>query len=247
MSCENDQNNRDIAKTLTLVTGSNSAYVPHLMKVLENLYSVKKIEETQCRVLVYDLGLSEQELSVLKDRYAWCTVMPFDFNRYPEHVSLKANVGKGCSYAWKPIIIHEVCETYGGFVHWFDTRNRYESFTALTDTLKKHAIYTPVSSGNIAQWTYPSVMRLFNAEEYASQRCRAAGIFAVDYDIDWCRELVGEWMKYALQKEYICPEGSDRTNHRQDQAILSILYYKYWNIHKFAQVNHYLSLKCHCN
>jgi len=69
----------------------------------------------------------------------------------------------------------------------------------------------------------------------------------VNYDIDWCKDFVEEWMKYALLKEYICPDGSDRTNHRQDQAILSILYYKYWDTYRFAQVDHYLGLNCHCD
>jgi hypothetical protein len=35
-----------------------------------------------------------------------------------------------------------------------------------------------------------------------------------------------EWKDLALIKECICPDGSDRYNHRQDHAVLSILFYK---------------------
>ena len=41
-------------------------------------------------------------------------------------------------------------------------------------------------------------------------------------------------------KECIIPEGSDRLNHRQDQAILSILYYRYHNKKKRIKYQNYL-------
>ena len=52
----------------------------------------------------------------------------FEFDKYPEHVSLKKYNGIKCTYAWKPIIIHEVCEKYGGLIHWMDTRTLYKDF-----------------------------------------------------------------------------------------------------------------------
>lgn len=35
--------------------------------------------------------------------------------------------------------------------------------------------------------------------------------------------MLNDWRDCALEKECISPEGSNRTNHRQDQSVLSIL------------------------
>jgi hypothetical protein len=36
-----------------------------------------------------------------------------------------------------------------------------------------------------------------------------------------------EWAAACENKEVIAPVGSSRANHRQDQSVFSILYYKY--------------------
>ena len=37
------------------------------------------------------------------------------------------------------------------------------------------------------------------------------------------RRLVGRWRYLALKPDVIAPQGSNRSNHRQDQAILTLL------------------------
>jgi hypothetical protein len=78
-----------------------------------------------------------------------------------------------------------------------------------------------------------------------NNQCRGAGIFGINYDIEWCKYFVKEWKELALIKECICPEGSNRSNHRQDQAILNILYYKYNEKYNFTMINHYVDLSVH--
>jgi hypothetical protein len=41
------------------------------------------------------------------------------------------------------------------------------------------------------------------------------------------RELINQWKACALTKECIAPAGSSRQNHRQDQAVLSVLAQQY--------------------
>jgi hypothetical protein len=47
--------------------------------------------------------------------------------------------------------------------------------------------------------------------------------------------LLFDWSKYSEQKEIIAPIGSNRLNHRQDQSVLSLLFYKYYRVDKFQR------------
>ena len=49
----------------------------------------------------------------------------------------------------------------------------------------------------------------------------------------WVKEFIEYFYKCACDKECIAPESSSRLNHRQDQAVFTILYYKYLNKFKF--------------
>lgn len=229
---------------LTLVTGADTKYFKFLKQILSNVIKVSKIKNINIRIIVYNLGMNNNELEEIK-KFSYVTLENFEFNKYPEHVSLEKYNGFNCSYAWKPIIIHEVCEKYGGLVHWMDTRSLYSDFTNMINILKKDYIYTPISSGNVKKWTYPTTLEYMNGQKYIDYQCRAAGIFGINYDIEWCKMFVEEWKNLALVKECICPENSNRDNHRQDQAVLTILFYKYQEKYNFNYINHYVDLSVH--
>ena len=229
---------------LTLVTGADTKYFKFLKQLLNNVIKISNSKNINIRIIVYDLGMNKNEIDEIK-KFSYVTLESFNFDKYPEHVSLEKYNGFNCSYAWKPIIIHEVCEKYGGLVHWMDTRSLYYDFNNMINILKNDFIYTPTSSGNVKKWTYPTTLEYMNGYKYIDRECRAGGIFGINYDIDWCKEFVEEWKNLALVKECICPENSNRDNHRQDQAVLTILFYKYQEKYNFKYINYYVDLTVH--
>ena len=230
---------------LTLVTGANSGiYFKYLKQVLNNTIQVSNSKNVEIRIIVYNLGMNESEIKEIK-LFQYVTLENFDFNKYPEHVSLEKYYGHNCSYAWKPIIIYDVCEKYGGLVHWLDTRNLYSNFNNLIEILETEYIYTPISSGTMDRWTHPTCLKYMDGDRFKNYSPRNAAIIGINYNIDWVRKLIKEWRDLALIKECICPDGSDRSNHRQDQAVLTILFYKYQDIHKFKDIRHYIDLSIH--
>ena len=229
---------------LTLVTGADTKYFKFLKQLLNNVIKISNSKNINIRIIVYDLGMNKNELEEIQ-KFSYVTLERFNFDKYPEHVSLEKYNGFNCSYAWKPIIIHEVCEKYGGLVHWMDTRSLYYDFNNMINILKNDFIYTPTSSGNVKKWTYPTTLEYMNGYKYIDRECRAGGIFGINYDIDWCKEFVEEWKNLALVKECICPENSNRDNHRQDQAVLTILFYKYQEKYNFKYINYYVDLTVH--
>jgi hypothetical protein len=229
---------------LTLVTGADTKYFKFLKQLLNNVIKISNSKNINIRIIVYDLGMNKNELEEIQN-FSYVTLERFNFDKYPEHVSLEKYNGFNCSYAWKPIIIHEVCEKYGGLVHWMDTRSLYYDFNNMINILKNDFIYTPTSSGNVKKWTYPTTLEYMNGYKYIDRECRAGGIFGINYDIEWCKMFVEEWKNLALVKECICPENSNRDNHRQDQAVLTILFYKYQEKYNFKYINYYVDLLVH--
>tara|TARA_B100001093_G_C26852783_1_gene1025917 strand:- start:3297 stop:4004 length:708 start_codon:yes stop_codon:yes gene_type:complete len=230
---------------LTLVTGADTRkYFNYLKQNLNNVINVGKNKNIDIQIIVYNLGMSDDELNQIKS-FEYVMVKNFDFNKYPEHVSLEKYYGVNCSYAWKPIIIHEVCEEYGGLVHWMDTRNLYFDFNNLIKILQENYIYTPTSSGSVQRWTYPTTLKYMNGSKYRNHQMRNAAVVGVNYDIDWVKTFIKKWKDLALVKECICPENSNRINHRQDQSVLTLLYYQYEELYKFKVLNDYVNFSIH--
>ena len=230
---------------LTIVTGSNTVYFNYLKRLIKNVKDVLNKDNIKANIVVYDLGLEEEEkmeLVTITD----IIIEIFDYSKYPPHVDLKTHYGKNCSYAWKPIIIHEVCEKYGNNVLWMDTKNLYNNFTNIRNTLNNHSIYSPTSAANVRKWTHKKTMDYMDAHKYRQKANRNAAIIGVNYNTSWVKEFVGKWKDLSLIKECIVPEGSNRDNHRQDQSVMTILYYQFLDIHKFKKIDIYLGgISCH--
>ena len=70
--------------------------------ILTRLINMNK--NIEIRIIVYNLGMNQYEIKEI-NLFPYITLKNFDFNKYPEHVSLEKYYGKNCTYAWKPIII----------------------------------------------------------------------------------------------------------------------------------------------
>lgn len=229
---------------LTLITAADITYFHYLKQILNNVIHISKNKNIDIQIIVYNLGITDKQISEIKN-FQYVIVKNFDFEKYPEHVSLKKYNGTHCTYAWKPIIIHEVCEEYGGLIHWMDTRNLYFDFNNLIQILKTNYLYTPTSWGDIERMTHPLTINYMNGLKYKSHRMRNAACFGINYDIDWVKDFVKEWKDLALVRDCICPNGSSRKNHRQDQSVLTILYYKYQEKYNFENINHFVDWSTH--
>ena len=230
---------------ITFVSGANSKYYKCLTGLIKNIKLLKCKENLQnFRFIVYDLGLNGEEKEYLKNDN-FIVYEFFDYSKYPDHVSLKKYNGVNCSYAWKPIIFYDVCEKYGGIVQWLDTMTIYTNLQKVINFTMSNGIYTPRSEGSIGKWTHKTCLEYMKVNLNLNLPPRAGGILTINYDIIWCKKLIKEWRDLSLIKECIVPNGSSRDNHRQDQAILSILYYQYLLEYKFKSYDAYVNFHPH--
>ena len=90
--------------------------------------------------------------------------------------------------------------------------------------IDKIGLYSPVSKGTIVDWTHPSTLDFLKVDKSLLQKNNlSGGIVAVNYQFKKAVQIIKRWKECALIKECIAPMGSNRTNHRQDQAVLTIL------------------------
>ena len=133
---------------------------------------------------------------------------------------------KAGEYAWKPTIVWQaLCETQGP-VCWMDAGNVLsDDLSRLRDSLSQNGFYSPHSPGTVPDWTHPKMLEFFGLDgRWGEGRANLNGACVVfDPRFERARGLARKWYEGALIKGCIAPEGSDRSNHRQDQALLSVL------------------------
>jgi hypothetical protein len=201
----------------------------------------------------YDLGISEDQRKVLEsiaNKYPNnLQIHNFDFSLYPEWVNISNAAGQ---WAWKAQCIKDVMDNYipdtrNSILMWCDSCNIIQhDLSQLFQFVHKNGIYSNITSGSLFTWTRQETINYMKAHEYVSFPMRNAALPVFYLGIHWVRDFINDYAKYSLIKECIFPEGSSRANHRQDQSVLSCLFYIYWNKYKFIVNNNYMGINVHC-
>jgi len=212
-----------------------------------NLYNSFKEHIPNSIVYFYDLGLSPADIDHIKTldiRYNY-----FDFSQYPEWVNINNDAGQ---WAWKAQIIQDVMNRYEismdekQYLIWCDARNQLENSLDKTfDFIEKNGIYTNITDGEISSWTVIETIEYLDAFKHMNMPMRNAALPCFNINIGWVRDFINEYARLSLVKECIYPVGSSRKNHRQDQSIMSILYYKYKDAYKFDEIDFYGGIRIH--
>jgi Protein of unknown function (DUF1647) len=203
---------------IVIVTAADSTHYKSLCQFLSSLF----FHESDIRAVVFNLGLTESQVNHLKSAFPTADLRYFDFLKYPDYFDIKVNAGE---YAWKPVILHDVLNEFKGCVCWMDAGNLIiKPLFWLRRITHRIGMYSPHSSGLIADWTHPKTLEHLNAANCLLKKPNLSGnCIAVDYHNRRARELVERWRSCALTKDCIAPAGSSRANHRQDQAVLSVI------------------------
>ncbi|MHB0754987.1 DUF1647 domain-containing protein [Polaribacter sp. M15] len=209
---------------LVIISASDSSHYKSLYQFLESVF----IHEKKTKVIVYDLGLKVSERKVLLQSFKTLDLRTFDYSKYPKYFNIKINAGE---YAWKPIIIAQVLNEFKCSVCWLDAGNIItKPLNNLRKIIELYGFYSPFSKGLISDWThYKSLefLKVSKNKKILNQRNLNGACVCADYNNKKVRNVINQWKECALNKDCIAPNGSNRNNHRQDQAILSTLVYKY--------------------
>jgi Protein of unknown function (DUF1647) len=204
--------------SLVIVTGADSSHYKSLCQFLSSLF----FHEPDIKAVVFDLGLIELQRQYLKDAFSSIELRLFDYSQYPDYFDIKINAGE---YAWKPVIFCDTLNEFKCCVCWMDAGNLVTQplfwLRRITSAL---GMYSPRSRGLISDWTHPKTLEFLKPSNKLLEKPNLSGAcIAAIYQNPKARDVVNKWKECALTKECIAPKGSNRKNHRQDQAVLSVL------------------------
>ena len=232
---------------LTIITGASQNHSKSLKQFLYSIFRHKP--ECIFQVYVYDLGLTEDYKQELIQLFPTILLRVFQYSNYPDYFNISINAGE---YAWKPCIIYEVLlentENKENIILWCDAGNIFNGSVEPTiSCILKNKLYSPESEGNIKRWTHPKMIEYFNKQtddELLNFSNRNGAILGFDINCEDVCSFIEDYSKYAKIKECLCPDGSSRQNHRQDQSLFSILYYFFYK--KYNQYsNSYYNISIH--
>ena len=225
---------------LVIVTGANHN---HFQSLLQFTKSVLK-HEPFSHLIIFDLGLTQIQLDELQELISTnerAEIRRFPFELHPPHMDIEVAAGE---YAWKPVIVHQICEQSDGFVVWCDAGNIIDKpLTWIRRIVQKDGIYCPLSSGIVTDWTHPGMIsELGLPEKYFEYRNLNTAVIGLNPRLPKIAYLLTEWRDCALKPECIAPAGSSRENHRQDQAAFTVIAYKNNIIQQKRGLNYFLNL-----
>ena len=210
-------------RQVLLVTGADSSHFLSLVQFLESATRV----EADAVVVVWNLGLSDEEQSTLQTRFSTAHFRDFPYEDCPDYFDIQIAAGE---YAWKPVAIDLTAKEfeaakYGKILIWCDSGNLlFKKLRWIRRYTSKFGVYSQFSTGSVADWTHPGMLRHFNLSG-DSLACRNANGAIVAFDLGTQAGNVSLrlWADLARDKSVIAPEGSHRGNHRQDQALLTCI------------------------
>jgi hypothetical protein len=128
-------------------------------------------------------------------------------------------------YAWKAIFVHTVL-LERGFVLWLDGGGRIVTPTALLNTLnwtKKNGFACCGSGDTVKDWTHPGELKYFQADFHYLREQENCDASRAGFTVAIYKDLIRPWYECSITRQCIAPDGSNRYNHRQDQAALTVL------------------------
>jgi hypothetical protein len=221
---------------LTIVTGASQNHARPLRHLLESLDR----HEPGTRVIVYDLGLARGTAARLRGDGR--RLVRFRFEDYPPHVDA-ANL---LTYAWKPAIVREAMLAYGLPLLWLDAGDLvHERLDRVRAEMARIGFHSPRSDGTIEKWCHPSTITALQIEPDILRMRNRNGAMVGFADSPLARELACAWYDLSMRPEVICPPGSSRDNHRQDQTVLSVLLARTVRDHRLEPADTLLGISKH--
>ena len=224
---------------MIIVSGASNNHYKSLIQFINSVlsfYPNNKFSDTETITLViYNLDITENKWRELMQQFTQSHIIykVFDYSKYPSYLNININAGE---YAWKPVCIYDTCQEYNNeTILWMDSGNKLtRKLDKMNEYILQNGIYSNYSSETIKFWSYPKTLEYMKCDLGLYHRInRNAACMGYNYKLSWVKDFVKEFYNLALIKDCIAPEGSSRSNHRQDQAVFSILYYQYQSKYRF--------------
>lgn len=227
-----------------IITVADSNFFAALTNLLDSI----KFYEPSLDVVIYDIGLEEEDKKYLNKKYNY-KLKNFQFKKYPSFINSYDSDGKLGSYAWKALIIQDEYFNDNKNIIYLDAGCELrKSLRLLKFVLLRNGLFSPSSSDDVKRWTHPTTLnRMKVSPKLLSKRNFSAASIGLVTNNDTIANIVSKWAKFSQDKDTISPKGSSRLNHRQDQAILNILIHQNLNSFMIFRTQKIFGILTHSN
>eukprot|EP01083_Nonionella_stella_P151641 484853_1 len=220
-----------------IITGATDNHFQSMIRLVQQI--AEKMGDYNIELIMADLGLRQENKDELfseafrHDLETRGAKFSMATQKFEYRFRWISDVQK---YAWKPLIIQEIIETFGAQrIFWIDAGcvlnerfSRY-SWDNYLKTISHNGITAPEleSIRTIREWTHQGMLDYFMVPPNSpilEQPQFAGGVLGIDLRVkDLKRKILDPWFDCASRTYCIAPKGSNLDNHRYDQAALSII------------------------
>ena len=221
-----------------MVTGSSQN---HLYANVNMMYS---IIYTNCElpIVFVDYGLEEDGLNYLirnmkimhgihlkLNSTAKLYYRKFDFSHFPAWVNISDPEIRG-AYTWKVVSYFDVLNQTKRMIAWSDGGNMWTQ-SIVKDMIRTAAegMFTPYSGDSLQRWVHGKSKQFLASNKMVRKlfdgkgMCTGGYLLVNYYNENAMNNVIFPLLQCAYTRKCISPERTNRKNHRQDQAILSVL------------------------
>ena len=154
----------------------------------------------------------------------------YNWDSFPVWMNLFKSGGKRRgAYSWKVIPVYDAFKEWKGLVTWLDAGCLITDGLSREFTLaRRYGFYSPQSAGNLRQWCHKKSQQFLLEHHFVdriNQRGAVGmgGVVFLSYHHPTSRAFMQRYIDCAYTQKCIGPIGSSVLNHRQDQAVMSVL------------------------
>lgn len=230
---------------INIITAADKNFFDPLLELLKSTHNYPFVAQT----VVYDLGLDKNQSSKLLNQFPYIVLKKFDFSIYPSFVSKRDEFNKLGSYSWKSSIILSEIKNSSNLILWMDSANLIGAKNRnVIKIVYEKGFYSPYSKGTINDWTHDTTLQeLKVSDDLQTKRNLTGGLIGINPNNKKIVNFIEAWNKACLNENIISPLGSNRQNHRQDQSLLSIFFYKMLNKKYYFKTKKITSIKVNQN
>jgi hypothetical protein len=228
-------NNILIFKSITsekfvLVTASDEKHFIYLENLISNhiRYYKKKYFE---KLIIFDIGLNDKQISKISTIKS-VELRKFPFEEYQDYYKLRLpeHGNKIGGFAWKPEMISLIKNEKKDQIIWLDSACSFNwKIIFFLWLVHENGFASFNSSGVIEKWTHQNVIKdlsIQTEKNLLNSPNLLAGVVGFNFKKKEAIDLLHAWNSLASKKELIFPQNSNSLNHRHDQSLLSICYWR---------------------
>lgn len=216
---------RNANKVSQFITASTSS---HFQSSLQLLSSILK-HETNPIITYVNLGLLPSEISHIRIEFPSVEIVSFPFESHPIWFNMAEDAGK---FAWKPNSIKLFHHDFSRIVVWMDAGCKLTSRISLVRSIAKaNGLFILPANCSVGSLTHPNSIKALRFEDSVNLPMFSAAFIALDLEHPRINEIFNSWVENTKTLQIIAPTGSNWSNHRYDQSLISMLIHKKEELH----------------